>query len=145
MSRHARIMPDDVRRLVPVGTRRATLVDIAQVIGKTATSARHWPLGDRLRDHPDMAEGGEFLGWAVVATVATVTLTGPDGAEWRPGTKHFSPGTKVWIAAPEWGHDENLTVVARHRGTSGGLARMVVQRRHLTNFRVRPVYNPTVA
>lgn len=76
----------------------------------------------------------ELLGWCVVANVETV------------GLKHFSPGTKVWVLPPQWGDGgESVFVIGRHRGRGHGrLVRMVVERRHLTNFRVRGVYRPAV-
>ncbi|GGU17603.1 hypothetical protein GCM10010178_06970 [Lentzea flava] len=75
----------------------------------------------------------ELLGWCVVANVAAADL------------KHFSQGTKLWVLPPQWGDGgEDLMVVGRHRGSPGPLCTMVVPRVHLTNFRVRGVYQPVV-
>jgi hypothetical protein len=87
----------------------------------------------------------EVLAWCVVANVAEQTTYGED-AEIRRGLKHFAAGAKLWVLPPQWGDGgEHVFVVGRHRGRGPGkLARMVVERRHLTNFRVRGIYSQTV-
>lgn len=83
-----------------------------------------------------------LLGWAVAANVAETIRSGSGG---RRGTPHFSPGTKLWIAKPRWGDGgRRLLVVGKHRGSPAGVVRMVLERRHLTNFRAAPVYSPAV-
>ncbi|MEV6237751.1 hypothetical protein [Lentzea sp. NPDC051838] len=75
----------------------------------------------------------ELLGWCVVANVAATDLV------------HFSPGTKLWVLPPQWGDGgQDVVVVGRHRGSPGPVSQMVVPRVHLTNFRVRGVYQPAV-
>ena len=70
----------------------------------------------------------EPLTWCVVANI------GED-------TKHFTPGTKVWVLPPQWGDGgEQLVVVGRHRGRGNQQIRLVLDRRYLTNFRVKPLY-----
>jgi hypothetical protein len=89
-----------------------------------------------------------LLAWCVVANVGSAvveetsdsTAPGPGG-----GTKHFSGGTKVWLLPPQWGDGgEDVFVLGRHRGEPGGLLRMVIPRRQLTDFRTKPVYIPTL-
>jgi len=60
------------------------------------------------------------------------------------GLRHFAAGAKVWVLPPQWGDGgEKVMVVGRHRGSHGrSYTRMVVSRRHLTNFRVCGVYSP---
>ncbi len=80
----------------------------------------------------------------MVANVAEVTTHGPEASEVQRGLKHFSPGTKLWLVSPFWGYaGDRIEVLGRHRGARG-LIRLVVERRHLTNFRVRGVYNARV-
>lgn len=51
----------------------------------------------------------------------------------------------MWVLPPQWGDGgEKVFVVGRHRGSSGPYVRIVVPRRHLTNFRVRLVYSPAL-
>jgi hypothetical protein len=87
----------------------------------------------------------EVLAWCVVANVAEQTSYGED-AELRRGLKHFAAGAKLWVLPPQWGDGgEHVFVVGRHRGRGPGkLVRMVVERRHLTNYRVRGIYSQTV-
>ncbi|QKG20438.1 hypothetical protein [Actinomadura verrucosospora] len=86
---------------------------------------------------------GELLGFCVVANVARETESGEGGLEIRSGLRHFSGGTKLWVLPPQWGDGGEAVVVAgRHRGRRGGHVRMVVQRRHLENFRVKGIYHP---
>lgn len=94
-------------------------------------------------DDEESRRDDALLGWAVVANVRETTAV-HDGTEERSGTKHFSPGTKVWVLPSQWGDGgENVMVVGRHRG-GRGLVRMVVARRHLTSFRAAAVYSPAV-
>jgi hypothetical protein len=120
----ARRSPD--RRVDPAGRQEAG-----------STPGGEMPGGD--------TTGGELLGWCVVANVAEQTVQGEDH-EVRRGVKHFAPGAKVWVLPPQWGDGgEQVCVVGRHRGRGRhGLIRMVMPRRHLTNFRVRGVYSPAV-
>lgn len=75
----------------------------------------------------------ELLGWCVVANVGAADL------------KHFSLGTKLWVLPPQWGDGgQDVVVVGRHRGSPGPVSQMVVPRVHLTDFRVRGVYQPAV-
>ncbi|MEU5257873.1 hypothetical protein [Amycolatopsis sp. NPDC021455] len=89
---------------------------------------------------------GELLTWCVVANVLAETTHGEAGEDVQRGLKHFAPGAKVWVLPPQWGDGgESVVVVGRHRGRgSGRLARMVVGRHHLAEFRVRGVYSPAV-
>lgn len=89
-------------------------------------------------------EETDELRWCVVANVAALTSHGPGGQDVRTGLKHFSPGTKLWLVSPFWGYGgDRIEVLGRHRG-GRRLVRMVVERRHLTNFRVQGVYSPAV-
>jgi hypothetical protein len=96
---------------------------------------------------PAMGESeAEVLAWCVVANVAEQTSYGEEEAELRRGLKHFAAGAKLWVLPPQWGDaGQHVLVLGRHRGRGPGkLARMVIERRHLTNFRVHGVYSPTV-
>ncbi|MFC0548767.1 hypothetical protein [Kutzneria chonburiensis] len=88
----------------------------------------------------------EVLAWCVVANVAEQTSHGEEEAELRRGLKHFAAGAKLWVLPAQWGDGgDSVFVVGRHRGRGPGrLARIVIERRHLTNFRVRGVYSPAV-
>lgn len=88
---------------------------------------------------------GQALAYCVVANVANDTAHGEGGLEIRAGIKHFAAGAKVWVLPPQWGDGaEKVMVVGRHRGSAGPYIRMVIPRRHLTNYRVRMVYSPAL-
>ncbi|RSD19321.1 hypothetical protein [Amycolatopsis eburnea] len=89
---------------------------------------------------------GELLAWCVVANVLAETTHGEGGQDVQRGLKHFAPGAKVWVLPPQWGDGgESVVVLGRHRGRGRGrLARLVVGRHHLEDFRVRGVYSPAV-
>ncbi|MBC6462478.1 hypothetical protein [Actinomadura sp. HBU206391] len=87
---------------------------------------------------------GEILAWCVVANVTDRIPHGEGGREFRRGLRHFAAGARLWVLPAQWGDGwENAIVVGRHRG-SRRYVRMVVPLRHLTRFRVRAVYSPTV-
>ncbi len=83
-------------------------------------------------------------GWYVVANVKRATMVGPEGGKPESGLRHFSPGTKVYIGATMWGDGgERVTVLGRHRG-GAKLVEMVIQSRHLENFRPKDDFHPHV-
>lgn len=90
-----------------------------------------------------MVEQPQALAWCMVANVAARTTYGPD-AEVRRGLRHFAGGAKVWVLPPQWGDGgDSVFVIGRHRGENR-YVRLVIERFHLTNFRVRGVYSPAV-
>jgi hypothetical protein len=83
--------------------------------------------------------------YCVVANVADETAQGEGGLEIRAGLKHLSARAKVWLLPPQWGDGgEKVVVVGRHRGAAGPYIRIVIARRHLTDFRVRAIYSPAL-
>jgi hypothetical protein len=90
-----------------------------------------------------MAE--EMSAFGVVANVREETAQGEGGLEIRRGIKHFSGGAKVWVLPPQWGDGgDQVFVVGRHRGNRSGFIRIVVDSRHLENYRVRGIYSPAL-
>jgi len=60
------------------------------------------------------------------------------------GTKHFSPGTKVFCYPPRWGDGyEKIKVIGRHRKSSK-LITIILASKYVTNWRMTTVYNPFV-
>lgn len=80
--------------------------------------------------------------WCVVANIVENI---PFGAEHRirKGTKHFSPGTKIYCYPPLWDIWNNVQVIGRHRG-SRQFATMVINLNWLENCRVKLVYEPHI-
>jgi hypothetical protein len=81
--------------------------------------------------------------WCVVGNIAEDVVFGEENII-QKGTKHFSPGTKVYCYPPLWGDGyENIKVIARHRG-SKKFVTMVIRARWLVNCRAKLIYNPDV-
>ena len=64
--------------------------------------------------------------------------------ETRKGTKHFTPGTKVYCLPAQWGDGyENAIAVGICR-KSMRWSTVVMPTEYITNWRAKPVYSPTV-
>jgi len=93
--------------------------------------------------NPEQVDNDSESVWCVVANVVETRLHG-EGREIRSGTKHFSPGTKVYCFPPLWGDGyEKVKVIGRHRG-SKKFATIVMASKWLTNWRVKMVYSPYI-
>jgi hypothetical protein len=67
-----------------------------------------------------------------------------DTGETVNGTKHFSAGTKVYLARQQWGDGyENAVVIGKHRG-SFRYSEIIMDTKFITNYRYKRVYDPTV-
>lgn len=81
--------------------------------------------------------------WCLVGNIVKTRPYGP-GGEHRPGTLHFSGGTKVWCLPAQWGDGyDQIFVIGRHRG-SKKFVTMVVSSIWVENWRAQVVYNPEV-
>jgi hypothetical protein len=82
--------------------------------------------------------------WCLVGNIVEERKYGEGGTETRSGTKHFSPGTKVFCLPAQWadGYDK-IMVIGRHRG-SKQFETMIISSNWVTNWRAKVVYNPTV-
>jgi ribosome modulation factor len=82
--------------------------------------------------------------WCLVGNIVEERSYGAGVEEKRRGTKHFSPGTKVYCLPPHWGDGyEKILVIGRHRG-SKQFKTMVVRSSWINNWRAKLVYNPEV-
>jgi uncharacterized protein (TIGR02996 family) len=82
--------------------------------------------------------------WCVAANAVLERPYGPGGAETRRGTKHFTPGAKVYVFDFFWGMGgEQVTVIGRHR-KAGRYITLSMCAAHLANWRAELVYAPAV-
>src|SRR5713226_10277963 len=82
--------------------------------------------------------------WCLIGNIVEERPYGEGGTEIKRGTKHFSPGTKVYCLPVKWGDGyEKITVIGRHRG-SPQLVRLVIRADWITNWRAKVVYDPVV-
>ena len=62
----------------------------------------------------------------------------------RRGTKHFAPGTRVYVYPVQWGDGwDRMVVVGKKRGTHR-YVRKVLLGAMLEDFRLKKVYSPTI-
>lgn len=71
---------------------------------------------------------------------------GEGGTEIRVGTRHFSPGTKVYCFPPLWGDGyEDIKVIGYHKGSRGKqLVVMVIKSAWVERRRAELVYKPSI-
>lgn len=82
--------------------------------------------------------------WCLIGNIVAQRRYGPGGAELRPGTKHFSGGTKVWCFPPQWDWSyDNIVAIGRHRGSHRFMT-AVVRTPSICDWRVQVVYQPNV-
>jgi hypothetical protein len=82
--------------------------------------------------------------WCLVGNIVEERPYGEGGTETKRGTKHFSPGTKVYCLPSHWGDGyEKIRVIGRHRG-SRQFATLVIRADWVTNWRAKVVYDPVV-
>lgn len=80
--------------------------------------------------------------WCVVGNIAENISFGEEH-QIQKGTKHFSPGTKIYCYPPLWDTWKGIQVISRHRG-SKQFVTMVINLKWLENCRVKLVYNPHI-
>ncbi|MGW1463161.1 hypothetical protein ACWCPT_02235 [Streptomyces sp. NPDC002308] len=92
---------------------------------------------------PDQETGEPQV--CVVANVAAETRHGPGGEQVQSGLKQFAPGSRLWVLPPRyWNEDERVEVIGVHRGRGVRNIQVILFRRHLENFRIKPVHSPAV-
>ena len=79
--------------------------------------------------------------WTVVANIVNDRPFGPGGQETRIGTKHFRPGTKVYIIDWYAGMCEDIIVVGLARKPRRFI-KVVIRADWVENLRVKLCYNP---
>ncbi|KOG77615.1 MULTISPECIES: hypothetical protein [Streptomyces] len=82
--------------------------------------------------------------WLVAANVVRWRRYGDGGQEFRPGTKAYRGGTKVYVVSTYGGMaHEDVSTIGRGRG-SGRWITIDTGSRHLHTFRAQLVYTPAV-
>jgi hypothetical protein len=81
--------------------------------------------------------------WCLVGNIVEERLDGEEKKS-RRGTKHFSPGTKVYCLPPQWGDGyESAVVIGLHRGSRRWVT-IVMPTKNITNWRAKVIYKPAV-
>jgi len=67
-----------------------------------------------------------------------------DSPELKQGTKHFTPGTKVYCLPPQWGDGYEKTIVVGICRKSRRWITVVMPTEYITNWRGKSVFKPAV-
>jgi hypothetical protein len=82
--------------------------------------------------------------WCLIGNIVAERPYGHGGLETKHGTKHFSPGAKVYCFPVQWGDGyEHIMVIGVHRG-SKKLVTMVIDSDWVEKWRAKVVYQPAV-
>lgn len=84
----------------------------------------------------------EFV-WCLVGNIIGEHPVG-ENKEIKRGTKHFSPGTKVYCFPPQWGDGyEKIYVIGRPRQSSRFI-KVIISSNLVTNWRIQQVFKPPI-
>jgi hypothetical protein len=79
--------------------------------------------------------------WCLVGNIIDINFRG-NPKELKHGTKHFSPGTKVYCFPHQWHDDyDNIKVIGIQRRSKKYIC-IVMPSRFITSWRLEKVYNP---
>lgn len=78
--------------------------------------------------------------WALVGNIVEEHEYGPEH-EIRKGTKHFRPGTKVFLS--KWGYDNGIPVIGHPRHGKKYIT-VFVRYNQIENYRLQKVYKPEI-
>lgn len=89
------------------------------------------------------AAADESFVWCLVGNIVDM-YTDPVDGKVRRGTKHFSPGTKVYCLPVGWGDGYvRIRVIGKHRNTGRNVL-MILETKYITSWRMQQVYHPHV-
>ena len=81
--------------------------------------------------------------WSLVGNIIDEHLAGED-RKLVHGTKHFSLGTKGYVAPLQWEDGwENVIVIGKHRKQFRNV-QMIIPSAYIENWRARKVYKPEI-
>lgn len=78
--------------------------------------------------------------WALAGNIVEEHKYGPEH-EIRKGTKHFGPGTKVFLS--RWGYDNGIPVIGHPRHGKKYIT-VFVRYNQIENFRLQKIYKPEI-
>jgi hypothetical protein len=88
-------------------------------------------------------ETGPGEAWCLIGNIIEEHAHG-EQRDLKSGSKHFSPGTKVYCLPPQWGDGyEKAVVVGLHRGSRKWVT-VVMPTDQITNWRAKVVYKRAV-
>lgn len=105
------------------------------------TGVRHRPCDRRLR--LVNVEQQLLPIWCLAGNMIDERHAGPGGIETWHGSKHFSPGTKLYCYPPLWDGYENVKVMGLARASRRWIT-IVIRSKWIVNRRAQLVYKPAV-
>ena len=97
----------------------------------------------KVKSYEDYLEKGHEWCWCLVGNVVEEHAVGTE-KEIKKGTKHFSGGTKVYLAPIQWGDGyEKVIVIGIARG-SRNYIEVIMSKKNIENFRIQKVYKPAI-
>ncbi len=88
-------------------------------------------------------EQGHSWCWCLVGNIVESHEYGEEH-EIKSGTKHFSRGTKVYLAPGQWGDGyENIVVIGLPRQGSKYIE-VITHSKYVENYRMQKVYKPSI-
>ena len=97
----------------------------------------------KIKFYEEYLEKGHEWCWSLVGNIVNEHRFGEE-KDIKSGTKHFSAGTKVYLAPSSWGDGyERIHVIGLGRGKRRFIE-IVMQRKYIENFRIQKVYKPAI-
>ena len=95
------------------------------------------------KSYEQYIEHGHSWCWSLVGNIVKEHEYGEE-QEIKYGTKHFSCGTKVFIAPAQWGDGfENIVVIGLPR-YGHRYIEIITQSKYIENYRIQKVYKPAI-
>ncbi len=96
-----------------------------------------------IESYEEYMEQGHSWCWCLVGNVIQEHEYGEEH-EIKYGTKHFSRGTKVYLAPVQWGDGyESIVVIGLSRYKKKYIE-VITRSAYIENFRLKKVYSPTI-
>lgn len=95
------------------------------------------------RSYEEYVERGHSWCWCLVGNIVQEHVFGED-REIKYGTKHFSAGTKVFLAPVQWGDGYEKIVVIGLPRHGKHYVEIVTRSAYVENLRLKKVYKPAV-
>ncbi len=97
----------------------------------------------KIKTYDEYINKGHEWCWSLVGNIVKEHEFGEEKVI-KPGTKHFSAGTKVYLAPASWGDGyERIRVIGIGRGNRKYIE-IVMQSKYIENFRMQKVYKPAI-
>ena len=124
------------------------MIEIAEISKKAADYDSFEAFEEKYRtavaeSYERYIEDGHSWCWSLAGNIVQEHEYGEE-REIKYGTKHFSRGTKVFIAPAQWGDGYEKIVVIGLPRHGRRYIEVITQSKYITNYRIKKVYNPAI-